>query len=194
MDSREKYKKYKIKGTGVINARRFTDERIRPGFFDEKMKEFNPAYSGLVLQSTWYDAYDCKMISDLVVKELGWDLKKYCIEFNEFNLNISLTTLYTFFLKLGGPVMVLSKSAQMAKTFTNSVEYVITKNERGVFEATISSPKFFAEWNEYMCVGAMFGILKALDRKVKDYHLLGKEKYEASDGPWERRTISVTYD
>ncbi|MEQ9402282.1 MAG: hypothetical protein RIM99_01745 [Cyclobacteriaceae bacterium] len=194
MESPEKYSAYKVKGTAIINSKKFIDEQIRPGFFDERMKELDPQYTKLLLPSTWYSAFNSKLMADIAAKELGWELKKYCFTLNVVSVNHSMTTIYAFFLKIGGPVMVLGKTPQMVKTFTNSVEYEVIKNEKGDHEAIISSPAFFAEWNEYMIFGGMYGILKALNRTVKSHKVLAKEKYDGSDGPWEKRTISITYD
>lgn len=185
---------FKVKGTGLINNRSYFDEKIRPGYFDEKMKELDPTSRSLLLPSTWYGAYYQMRLCELAAKELNWDLKKLCYDLNEFNMKQSLTNMYTFFLKVGGPTLVLGKAPQMVKTFTNYLEYEMLRNEKGIHEAAVSSPKLLAEWDEHMVFGGLFGILKCLDRKVVSYKLLDKSAFGKDDLKWERRTVTIQYE
>ncbi|MEQ9402278.1 MAG: hypothetical protein RIM99_01725 [Cyclobacteriaceae bacterium] len=187
------YERYVAKGTAVRNLRTFVDKNIGVGVFDEKMEELEPNYNKLILSSGWYNAYYVKVLMEQVSGELGWTLRKLCLEFNEFSLKQDLNSLYKFFLKVGGPVRVLASAPQLVKTYTNSLTYEVSMNDKGLHQGLVRAPEVFAEWNLNMFEGSINGILKTLEKRIDSFEVLDKNSYQEDDGTWIRYSVRIIY-
>ncbi|MEQ9402277.1 MAG: hypothetical protein RIM99_01720 [Cyclobacteriaceae bacterium] len=187
------YRKYVAKGTGVRNMRMFVDQQTQIGVFDEKMKAIEPNYSKAILHSVWYNAYDIKVLTEQVSDELGWTLRKFCLEFNEFSLKQDLSGLYKFFLKVGEPARVLSSAPRLVKTYTNSLTYEISANEKGVHKGIVRAPEVFAEWNLNMFEGFINGVLKTLEKRIDSFEVFDRNYYQEEDGTWIKYSVCIIY-
>ncbi len=185
--------KYVVKGTAFRNMKKFTDEKLGEGYFQNFMKIINPGFPTIITPSAWYPASDSLQMSVHAAKKMGVSLERYCLDQNEFNVRENLNGVYKFFLKVGGPERVLKSIPQMLKTYTNSALFEVMKNETGHFKGRAYTPKEFGEWNFYMLKGGIYGIMNALEKSIKDFQLQDEKEYQKDGEEWVSIEVEFSY-
>lgn len=149
---------YKCKGSHIIQARDFIDEKLGPGTFERYMRQYGTETTKIFLPGGWYEVDALNTILQDVSKQLGRSVEDLVIEISRLNARRDLTTIYRVFLRIAAPVRVLSFTPQLWRNYVAFGEANVLTNEPGHYIVENSGiPARLLDW----ACGASRGFLPA---------------------------------
>ncbi len=185
--------KWKLKGTGLINAREYMKMHGKLEEFESLVSSVFQTQKASVVASTWYNAGSSMELFKKCGEALGMDFKNFILELTEFGLDRDLNGVYRFFIKLGGPEKTLGKGPQLVKAYTTYSHLEILENKLGTHIARTTVPKEFTEWDLYNQQGAISGVLKACKYQLKTFSVESQETLKTDEGLKSASVFQVTY-
>ena len=85
---------YKIKGSHVVQAAQWVDERLGPGTFKKFAGTADPEYQSVLLPVAWYNADPLNEVLQKVAPELKRTVEDMTMEIARLNALKDLTTMY----------------------------------------------------------------------------------------------------
>jgi hypothetical protein len=139
---------YKVKGTHVVMAVKWVDERLGAGTFKKLVERGGPDYEGMLLPVGWYDVDPLNQALVVVAQQLNKSLEDITMEIARNNALSDLTTLYRFFLKIAAPQRVMGFTPRLWSTYVHFGEAKAVKNDPGHYVGECTGvPKRLLEWS-----------------------------------------------
>src|SRR5207237_469868 len=94
---------YKVKGSHVVMANHWVDQRLGPGTFKSLVAARGEPWNGLLLPVTWYEVDPLQQALNIVGQKLGRTLEELTMEIAGENARKDLTTIYRIFMRIAAP-------------------------------------------------------------------------------------------
>jgi hypothetical protein len=149
---------YKCKGSHVVMAAQWVDERMGPGTFKKLVGDTDSEYQSVLMPVAWYNVEALDGVLQQVARELHKSVEDITMEIARQNALKDLTTMYRIFLRIAAPVRVMGFTPRLWSTYVHFGDAVAIKNEPGHYIGECTGlPKHLLEW----CSGAWRGFVPA---------------------------------
>ena len=150
---------YKCKGSHVVMAAQWIDERLGPGSFKKLVAATSdPEYQSVLMPVAWYNVEPLNEVLDQVAKELRKTVEDITMEITRLNALKDLTTMYRIFLRIAAPVRVMGFTPRLWSTYVHFGDAVAIRNDQGYYLGECTGiPKRLLEWSS----GAWRGFVPA---------------------------------
>ena len=137
---------YLAKGTHVLQASEWIDQRLGAGTFQKLVAEAGASWSP-PMPMLWYDLDVLLRVITEVARRLGTTVEAVTTEISRRNAQHDLRTVYRVFLRILRPVVVLGFMPRMWETyFRFGSVHVITNEPRLFVLVTRGIPTRFLGW------------------------------------------------
>jgi hypothetical protein len=137
----------KTKGTHVMVAREWVDQRLGPGTFTKLARSREPEFPELALAIAWYDVHPLVHALTEAAKLLDMPVREITASIAYLNADRDLHTVLRAFMWAAGPVMLLSQSARLWRAYVAFAEARVILNERGRYVGQCHTfPSELSEW------------------------------------------------
>jgi hypothetical protein len=138
---------YKVKGSHVVMASKWVDERLGAGTFKRLVQDQGDPWNGLLLPVTWYDVDPLQQALTVAAQMLGRSLEDLTMEITGQNARRDLTTIYRIFMRIAAPQRVMSNTPKLWSTYVNFGDARAVTNEAGHYIGECTGiPRHFLEW------------------------------------------------
>jgi hypothetical protein len=138
---------YKVKGSHVVMANKWVDERLGPGTFKDLVAAHGDPWNGLLFPVTWYDVDPLQQALVVVGQKLGRSVEDLTMEIARENARKDLTTIYRIFMRIAAPQRVMSNTPKLWSTYVKFGEARAVTNEPGHYVGECEGiPRHFLEW------------------------------------------------
>ena len=138
---------YRCKGSHVVQARIWVNERLGEGTFEQLISDSGPPWNAPLLPSTWYDVGPLTKALKHVAAKLGRNVQDVTREIARRNALNDLKTLYRVFLSIAAPVRVMTFTPQLWSTYVKFGEAKAVKNDQGHYIGECSGvPAAYLDW------------------------------------------------
>lgn len=150
---------YKIKGSHVVMAAQWIDQRLGAGTFKRLVGATkDPDYQAVLMPVVWYNVDPLNQVLQSIAGELRSNVADMTMEIARLNALKDLTTMYRFFLRIAAPVRVMGFTPRLWSTYVRFGEAKAIKNEPGDYLGECTGiPKRLLEWTS----GAWRGFVPA---------------------------------
>ena len=139
---------HKTKGSHVIQAQLWIDQRVGAGAFKKRVAGRGADYEGLILPLVWYDL---EILVDVLVQvglEVGMTVQDMTQQIARLNALKDLTTIYRTFLRIAAPVRVMAFTPRLWSTYVSFGEAVAIRNKPGHYVGQCTGvPKKLLDWS-----------------------------------------------
>ena len=140
--------KYRCKGSHVIVAQKWVDERLGPGAFKALVKDAGDVWRGMYLPMTWFDVFPLNNALIVVAHKLNRSLEDVTMEITRLNALEDLTSMYRFFLRIAAPQRVMSFTPRLWSTYVEFGVATAIKNEPGHYVGECTGiPERLLQWS-----------------------------------------------
>ncbi len=127
---RVKMASFQTKGSHVVQARKWIDERLGEGAFRELVARKNSDLgTTLILPGGWYDVQPVVDALTAVAERLNLSVEETTREIARVNALEDLTSIYRVFLRVAAPVRVMSFTPQLWSNYVAFGDAVAVTNE-----------------------------------------------------------------
>jgi hypothetical protein len=138
---------YKVKGSHVVMAAQWVDQRLGAGAFKRLVGDADPEYQSVLLPVAWYNVDPLNEALQKVSLELKKSVGDMTMEIARLNALKDLTTMYRIFLKIAAPVRVMSFTPRLWSTYVRFGEAKAITNQPGHYLGECTGiPKHLLEW------------------------------------------------
>jgi hypothetical protein len=149
---------YKVKGSHVVMAAHWVDERLGAGTFKKLVGVSDPEYQSVLMPVVWYNVDPLNEALQQVSAELHKPVSDMTMEIARLNALKDLTTMYRIFLRIAAPVRVMGFTPRLWSTYVGFGEATAIKNEPGDYLGECTGiPKRLIDWTS----GAWRGFVPA---------------------------------
>src|SRR5688500_12073651 len=96
---------FRVKGSHVLQARKFVDEKLGEGSY--KTLAGPSAPTGVILTNAWYDLEPMSKVVAQAASKLNRSVEEISTEISSRNAREDLPTIYKLFVKVASPVRLL---------------------------------------------------------------------------------------
>ena len=138
---------YKVKGSHVVMAAHWVDERLGAGTFKRLVGDSDREYQSVLLPVAWYNVDPLNETLKQVSLELKRSVGDMTMEIARLNALKDLTTMYRIFLKIAAPVRVMGFTPRLWSTYVRFGEARAVTNEPGHYLGECTGiPRRLLEW------------------------------------------------
>jgi hypothetical protein len=138
---------YKTKGTHVLQARIWVDERLGAGMFNKLAAESGDAWPTVLLPASWYDVEPLVKLLTIVSARTRISLENITTEITARNARNDLTSVYRAFLRVAGPHLTMNATAKLWSTYVAFGEAKKIQNDPGFYLAECRGiPRHLLSW------------------------------------------------
>jgi hypothetical protein len=138
---------YKVKGSHVVMAAQWVDQRLGAGTFKKLVGSADPEYQSVLLPVAWYNVDPLNEALQQVAVELKTSVGDMTMEIARLNALKDLTTMYRIFLKIAAPVRVMGFTPRLWSTYVRFGEAKAIKNDPGHYLGECTGiPKRLLDW------------------------------------------------
>lgn len=123
--------KYTVKGTHVLMARKWVDQKLGEGTFTKMASA--KAELPVFLPSSWYPVAPIAYAIQMAARELRISVEDASTEIAEQNARTDLTTVYRAFLRVAGPHMVMNATTSLWRNYVAFADAKKVENVPGRF-------------------------------------------------------------
>jgi hypothetical protein len=138
---------YKVKGSHVVMANQWVDQRLGPGTFKALVEPNGEPWNGLLLPVTWYDVDPLQKALTVVAQKLGRSVEELTMEIAGENARKDLTTIYRIFMRIAAPHRVMANTPKLWSTYVKFGEARAVVNDSGHYIGECEGiPRHLLEW------------------------------------------------
>ncbi|HXX67996.1 MAG TPA: hypothetical protein VEK07_12470 [Polyangiaceae bacterium] len=119
-----------VKGSHIVQAQKWIDDRLGPGTFTEMTKEAGDNWR-LIIPVAWYEVEVLNRALVQTSRRLGVSVAHMTAEIARLNAENDLTTLYRVFLRVAQPQRVLVHTPRLWRTYVSFGDAKAVMNEPG---------------------------------------------------------------
>jgi hypothetical protein len=138
---------YKIKGSHVVMAAQWIDQRLGAGTFKKLVGTSDPEYESVLLPVAWYNVDPLNQVLQGIAGELRSNVADMTMEIARLNALKDLTSMYRIFLRIAAPVRVMGFTPRLWSTYVGFGEAKAIKNEPGDYLGEcLGIPRRLLDW------------------------------------------------
>jgi hypothetical protein len=140
---------FQIKGSHVVQARRWIDERLGEGTFRELLSSKDVELgTALILSGGWYDVQPVVDALTIAAERLNLSVEESTREIARVNALEDLTSIYRVFLRVAAPVRVMSFTPQLWSNYVAFGDATAIKNEPNLYLGRCTGiPESLLQWS-----------------------------------------------
>jgi len=119
----------KTKGSHVVIAREWIDERLGSGTFQRLVDGKGAIDNPILLPGTWYDVVPLVEALEVVGQQLNLTVRDMTREIARLNALRDLTTIYRVFLRVAAPVRVMSFTPRLWSNYVAFGQATSVRND-----------------------------------------------------------------
>ena len=147
---------YQVKGSHIVVARDWIDERLREGAFSMQAKLAGASWGEIILPGMWYPVEPLIKVLAWASPKVGRPVQEVAAEIAMGNARKDLTTIYRAFMRLASPVRLLRMTPMLWRNYVKFAEATVVQNDPGYYiGACTELPERFGDW----AVGCWLGFL-----------------------------------
>ncbi len=174
MTATEATSKYHVKGTGMVNFRKYVENTIGHEFYDGIVSKVNLPNGRFLFPSKWYDVRFLIQMIELVANHEKISHCEVTKNAARYVLEVDLLGIYKLFLRVGGAKLVLSKLPIISRTYADFISVEINDNQSGYIKVTYSCPDEISDWWICSAEGAISGILQVCGNPIVGFKIVKK--------------------
>lgn len=150
--------RYLVKGTHVLMARKWIDERLGEGAFVKLIRAQPLGWPPVLLPASWYDVDPMNHALHAAAEKLASTVEQVATEIARANAVNDLKTVYRAFLRVAGPHLVMNATASLWRNYVNFGLAKKITNDKGHYIGECSGiPQRLLDW----ACGAWLGFVPA---------------------------------
>lgn len=122
---------YRAKGSHLIQAAKWVDERLGEGTFRSLAEDKGVQAVGILLPGTWYSVEPLVDMLEDVAAHVGRSVQDITCEIARQNALEDLTTMYRVFLRIAAPQRVMGFTPNLWRTYVAFGDASAIENEPG---------------------------------------------------------------
>jgi hypothetical protein len=125
--------RYVVKGTHVIMARKWVDERLGEGSFMARVGDAPTDWPKVILPGSWYNVFPLEHAIADAARQLKMSTEDAATDIAARNARADLTTVYRAFLRVAGPHLIMNATSALWRNYVAFAEAKKVKNDYGKF-------------------------------------------------------------